>query len=143
MVTAKKAGLDGQAPTPARARPVKRVDTALEAINAKNKQALSEALSKAQAVQIPPPPVSALLVQAADKPGKGKKSKLIRDGFAMPEHEYAAIASLKRRLLALGQPAKKSEIIRGGIALLMALNDVELQAAMGEIERIKTGRPKK
>jgi hypothetical protein len=38
---------------------------------------------------------------------------------------------------------KKSELIRGGLALLASLNDAELKAAMGCVERIKTGRPKK
>src|SRR5574343_621619 len=38
---------------------------------------------------------------------------------------------------------KKSELLRGGIAVLAALNDAELKAVMGRIERIKTGRPAK
>ena len=61
----------------------------------------------------------------------------------MPEAEYALIAELKKRLTALGSEVKKSELLRGGIAVLAALNDAELKAVMGRVERIKTGRPAK
>lgn len=67
----------------------------------------------------------------------------MRDSYAMPEAEHARIGELKKRLAALGREVKKSELLRGGIALLAALNDAELKAVMGRIERIKTGRPKK
>jgi hypothetical protein len=79
----------------------------------------------------------------ADKPPKARKIKLVRDSYAMPEAEYARIGELKKRLAALGAEVKKSELLRGGIALLAALNDTELQAVMGRVERIKTGRPSK
>jgi len=79
----------------------------------------------------------------AEKLPKAKKMKLVRDSYAMPETEYARIGELKKRLAALGSEVKKSELLRGGIALLAALNDAELKAVMGRVERIKTGRPKK
>jgi hypothetical protein len=78
-----------------------------------------------------------------EKLAKPKKVKLIRDCYAMPESEYARIAEIKKRLSGLGRDAKKSEVMRGGIAVLAALNDVELKAVMARIERIKTGRPAK
>ena len=61
----------------------------------------------------------------------------------MPDTEYAQIGVLKKRLSGLGNDVKKSELLRGGIALLAALNDAELKAVMGRVERIKTGRPAK
>ncbi len=147
MATQKIAGaaepVKAEGPSP---KPAKRVDLELEAINARNKQALSEALIKVQAVKIAPPLIISVQPPMScelKKPGKTKKIKLVRDGFAMPEDEFAAIATLKRRLAALGQAVKKSELIRGGLALLASLNDAELKAAMGCVERIKTGRPKK
>lgn len=79
----------------------------------------------------------------AVKPAKAKKPRLVRDSYAMPEVEYAQIAMLKKRLAALGREARKSELLRGGIAALAAFNDDELKAVMGRIERIKTGRPAK
>ncbi|QKV57808.1 MAG: hypothetical protein HT580_11775 [Dechloromonas sp.] len=80
----------------------------LEETKARNKKALSEALVKAQAVQIPPPPVvpqvPAESAKAA-KPAKAKKVKLVRHSFSMPETEYAQIAVLKadRRFRRQGQ----------------------------------------
>ena len=76
----------------------------------------------------------------AAKPAKAKKTRLVRDSYAMPEAEYAAIAQLKKRLAG---GVKKSELLRAGIALLAGLNDADLLAAIGRIERIKTGRPAK
>lgn len=78
-----------------------------------------------------------------EKPLKTKKIKLVRDSYAMPDVEYAQIALLKKRLAGLGLDAKKSELLRAGIALLAALNEAELKAVMANVERIKTGRPAK
>lgn len=78
-----------------------------------------------------------------EKVEKPRKPKLVRDSYAMPELEYALIGELKKRLHVLGAPAKKSELLRGGIAALAALNDAELKAIMSRVERIKTGRPAK
>jgi len=82
---------------------------------------------------------------APKKPEKEKKPKLKmeRDSFTMPKAEYAQIYVLKERLVKLGQPAKKSELLRAGLMLLSALNDAELKANMAKIPAIKTGRPKK
>ncbi|WP_412478924.1 hypothetical protein [Azonexus sp. IMCC34839] len=82
-------------------------------------------------------------VEKAEKAPKARKVKLVRDSYAMPEAEYARIGELKKRLLVLGREVKKSELLRGGIAVLAALNDAELQAVMARVERIKTGRPAK
>jgi len=74
---------------------------------------------------------------------KPNKMKMARDSFTMPKDEYAQLANLKNRLAELGQPAKKSELLRAGIQLLVAMTDVRLKAAMAAIPVIKTGRPKK
>jgi hypothetical protein len=79
---------------------------------------------------------------APAKPGKVKKPKLVRDSFTMPENEYAVIAALKKRCVAAGVPAKKSEILRAAIANLAKLSDSGLLATIKRLEVIKTGRPK-
>jgi hypothetical protein len=79
----------------------------------------------------------------ADKPAKAKKVKLVRDSFTMPETEYAVIALLKKRCLAAGASAKKSEILRAAVAGLAKLSDASVVAAIGRLEVIKTGRPAK
>jgi hypothetical protein len=125
----------------------------------KHKQALVDALKKAEAARITQPlgKPSTRKVPAAKaektakpakpvkppKPEKLKKPKLVRDSFAMPEKEYAEIGGLKKRLAALKVEVKKSELLRAGVLLLTALNETELSAVVGRIERIKTGRPSK
>jgi hypothetical protein len=130
-----------------------RKPSAVDQTVAKHQKALADALEKAEAISYDPPqapkagkaakPVKAEKPAKIEKPVKPKKTKLIRDSYAMPEQEYAQIAGLKKRLSGLGNEVKKSELLRCGVAVLAALNDVELQAVVGRVERIKTGRPSK
>lgn len=136
------------AASPGKAR-TPRKPTAVEETVAKHQKVLADALVKAQAIKYDQPKVmkpetaKAAKPAKAEKPPKARKIKLVRDSYAMPEGEYARIGELKKRLASLGSEVKKSELLRGGIALLAALNDAELKAVMGRVERIKTGRPKK
>ena len=85
-------------------------------------------------------------VPVAKKPiakAKSQKVKMERDSFTMPKDEYAQLTILKARLTAMGQPAKKSELLRAGIKLLVAMSDNTLKTTLGKIPVIKTGRPKK
>lgn len=79
------------------------------------------------------------------KPVKEKtpKLKMERDSFTIPKAEYAQLYVLKERLVKLGQPAKKSELLRAGIMQLTAMTDTALKAVMSKVPTIKTGRPKK
>lgn len=81
----------------------------------------------------------------AAKPAKEKtpKLKMERDSFTMPKTEYAQLYVLKERLIKLGQPSKKSELLRAGIMQLTAMTDAALKAALSKVPAIKTGRPKK
>lgn len=129
---------------PAASKPrVARKPTQVEATVAKHQKVLADALVKAQAIKYDQPKVMKQEAAKAAKPVKAKKVKLVRDSYAMPDTEYAQIGVLKKRLSGLGSDVKKSELLRGGIAVLAALNDAELKAVMGRVERIKTGRPAK
>ncbi|MDP1658996.1 MAG: hypothetical protein Q8L73_06555 [Methylotenera sp.] len=90
-------------------------------------------------------PVAVASKTKATKPAKEKipKLKMERDSFTMPKAEYAQFYVLKERLTKLGQPAKKSELLRAGIMLLTAMTDAALKTAMSKVPTIKTGRPKK
>ena len=66
-----------------------------------------------------------------------------RDSFTMPKDEYAQLTLLKARLNSMGQPAKKSELLRAGIKLLAAMSDNTLKTTLAKIPVIKTGRPNK
>lgn len=78
-----------------------------------------------------------------DKDKHPSKPKLVRDGFTMPEHEYARIAEIKDRCLRRGIHAKKSEILRAGLLVLAGMTDSHLEQTLGRVERVKTGRPPK
>lgn len=77
------------------------------------------------------------------KKHKPEKVKMERDSFTMPKEEYAQITLMKVRLTAMGQPAKKSELLRAGIKLLAAMSDNTLKMTLAKIPVIKTGRPNK
>lgn len=81
-----------------------------------------------------------------DKPKKSvakpKKPKLVRDSFTLPKNEYQTLQDLKERSIGLGHAAKKSEILRAGIARMAALSDAALLKALRAVPALKTGRPK-
>ncbi|MFM2119973.1 MAG: hypothetical protein RL722_1441 [Pseudomonadota bacterium] len=70
------------------------------------------------------------------------KIKMVRDGFTMPELEYAQLGALKRRSLALGHGVKKGEILRAGLSVLANLDDAALLSALRAVPSLKAGRPK-
>ena len=99
---------------------------------------------EASAKVAPKKAVKATVVKAKPvKVEKAPKLKMERDSFTMPKVEYAQFAVLKERLIKLGQPAKKSELLRAGIMQLTAMTDAALKAAMIKVPTIKTGRPNK
>ena len=77
------------------------------------------------------------------KPAPSERAKLVRDGFTMPEADYALIAALKDRLHDAKREAKKSELLRAGLQALALLDAQSLAAALDRLEPVKTGRPRK
>ncbi len=74
---------------------------------------------------------------------KAVKDKLVRDSFTMPKDDHRLLKSLKRRGVAFGLNAKKSEIVRAGLKALATLTDEGLKAVLGSIPQLKLGRPRK
>lgn len=74
---------------------------------------------------------------------RGKKPKLIRDSFTLPESDYAILKELKDRCLASGLEVKKSEVLRVALIALAKQSDSKLLSAVNALPRIKTGRPTK
>lgn len=87
--------------------------------------------------------VKAALQQAAKKPKKEHKKKVVRDSFTMPQNEYSRIAEIKEICLKAKMHVKKSEVLRAGLKLLAGLDAAQLKHALGSLEKIKTGRPHK
>lgn len=81
--------------------------------------------------------------RAKAKKHEPTKPKLVRDSFTLPENDYALFATLKQRALTGGAEVKKSELVRAGLAMLVRADDAEFLKAIGLVERIKTGRPRK
>ena len=80
-----------------------------------------------------------------DKQGnsdKEKKPKLVRDSFTIPKAEYEAIDVLKSRAMAMGNAAKKSELLRAGLMALTQMNNDQFRLALSAVPTLKTGRPK-
>ncbi|MHB8785448.1 MAG: hypothetical protein ACYC5W_04350 [Thauera sp.] len=104
-------------------------------------KAPAKPVKKAVTVEAPAPAEPA-------KPAKAKKHapakpKLVRDSFTLPEDDYVLFTTLKKRALAGGAEVKKSELLRAALAMLARADDAEFLKAIGLVERIKTGRPKK
>lgn len=76
------------------------------------------------------------------KPPK-QRVRLVRDSFTMPEPDFALIAALKARAMSAQREAKKSELLRAGLHALMALDGPALVGALGRLQPLKLGRPKK
>jgi hypothetical protein len=73
----------------------------------------------------------------------GDKVRVVRDSFTMPQNDYALITSLKEKALSDGVHLKKSELLRAGLRSLSKLTTTQLKNAVADLEKIKTGRPKK
>ena len=70
------------------------------------------------------------------------KDKLVRDSFTIPKSGYLVLANLKQRAADLRKPAKKSELLRAGIASQQAMIDRAFLVALAKVPSLKTGRPK-
>ena len=79
----------------------------------------------------------------AKKLKKEHKKKVVRDSFTMPQDEYSKIAEVKAICLKAKMHVKKSEVLRAGLKLLVALNAEQLKRELDNLEKIKTGRPQK
>jgi hypothetical protein len=79
----------------------------------------------------------------ADKKPPKQRVRLVRDSFTMPEPDFELIATLKGRAMKARREAKKSELLRAGLHALMAFDGTALVAALGRLQPMKVGRPKK
>jgi hypothetical protein len=68
-------------------------------------------------------------------------TRVVRDSFSLPADDYELISAIKDRCLGLSVSITKSEAIRAGLHALQQLSDKELLSVVGELEKVKTGRP--
>ncbi|HAX23325.1 MAG TPA: hypothetical protein DCY64_23980 [Hydrogenophaga sp.] len=76
-------------------------------------------------------------------PARPQKIKMVRDSFTFPETEHKRLVEMKKRLIALGMEVKKGELVRAGLEMLASLDNLQLAKAVADVEKLKTGRPKK
>lgn len=88
-------------------------------------------------------PAAKPAAKAVKKIAAPKKVKVVRDSFSMPQDDYALIAKLKEKALAVGMPVKKSALLRAGLQLLDKSSALQLKRMISGLTPIKTGRPKK
>lgn len=89
----------------------------------------------------PPAKKTAKPLVAAAPQKAPAKPKRIRDDFAMPEADYALIATLKARCKHQGRPVKKNELLRAGLRALNAMDGVGLKAAIAVLGPAKAIKP--
>lgn len=111
--------------------------------SAKASPALTPTAAPSPSQAVTAKPVRALPAKVDKKKEKAEKVKVVRDSFTIPKNEYAQIAAMKKRAMALGLEVKKSELIRSGLALLNATSDTAFRKALGNVPTLKTGRPGK
>ena len=119
-------------PTEKKAPAVKKISVAKKTILVK-KVAAKKATKKA----------SKKTLGKSTKATKTVKTKLVRDSFAIPEKEYAALVAVKKACLKAGLEIKKTELIRIGIALVNTLTTAKIKTAQAKLTQISAGRPKK
>ena len=83
------------------------------------------------------------LKKATKRAKRDDKRKVVRDSFTMPQDEYLKIAEIKALCLKSGMHVKKSEVLRAGLKNLVKLSASQLKRSLNDLEKIKTGRPKK
>jgi hypothetical protein len=109
---------------------------------ARNKPtAVAASRARPPAVKAQRPAAAAPAVKPAKVPKLRRKP--VRDSFTMPEADFALIATLKARALAGQRETKKSELLRAGLHALATLDRATLVSALGALEPVKIGRPKK
>lgn len=82
--------------------------------------------------------------QAGSNGKKLKKPKSGSNRYKLPDDEYARLGALKQRLELLGIPVRKSGLLRAGLLLLVAMNDVQLKKAVaGLVVGESAGHPQR
>ncbi len=122
---------------------VKRAVKAPEKAPVKAVRTVAKTAAPAPTKTVTAKPAPATPAKADKKKDKPEKVKVVRDSFTIPKAEYAQIAAMKKRAMALGIEVKKSELIRAGLALLATTSDAVLRKALGNVPTLKTGRPGK
>lgn len=64
---------------------------------------------------------------------KAKKQKPAGRRYKLADDEYAQLTALKQRLESLGSSIKRSDLVRVGLLVLVAMNDEQLKRAVARV----------
>lgn len=85
---------------------------------------------------------AAVPARPSAREGAGEsRSKIVRDGFSMPEEDYRLIDEIKASCLNCGVIVTKSGILRAALRALNKLSAEEQAELLQSLVPIKTGRP--
>ena len=73
--------------------------------------------------------------------GSPKKLQHRSSRYKIPDDEYEQLTALKSRVLALGMSVKRSELLRAGLMLLVALEDVPLKKTVMKVNSVSPTVP--
>ncbi len=159
--TSKAASAKRAAPAAAKSAVKPAAKTAVKAVATPVTKAAAKPAAKPAVKQAAAPVAARSTPASADKPKaprkaaakaavpeeqvreKARKSRLVRDSFTMPEHEYEVLGQVKKSCLKAGFDIKKSELLRIGVALISQLDLATLQNVLASLPQLKTGRPRK
>jgi len=79
--------------------------------------------------------------QAGSDGKKAKKPKPESHRYKLAGDEFARLTALKLRLETLGRNVKRSELLRAGLLVLMAMNDDQLKRAVARVAGVESVSP--
>ena len=98
--------------------------------------ALDRRLPEVAAKQAPTHPGTEARALPA-KPGKAKPEKRRRESFSLTASDLNRLDALRAAMKAAGRPARKSELVRAGLAALAALDHAETIALLDALPPLK------
>lgn len=81
------------------------------------------------------------LSKNSKKSSHARKMGVIRATFSLPESAVEEIDAIRKKLAQDGHILNKSEVVRVGLAALENISERHIRAAIGDIARLKAGRP--
>lgn len=69
--------------------------------------------------------------------------KVVTKTFTLPLNEFNQISQLQKRCLSMELAIGKSEIVRAALKLLTSVDNNQLKAIVGSLEKLRAGRPPK
>ncbi len=127
-------------------KPARRRAAAAEAVLQRQQQALAEALALAQSIDYQAQPAIPPELLPRGKIAGKRKPEWVRGRYRLTPAERRQLDELKVQARSLELKVRKNELLRAGLLLLGALNEIELKAVLLRIDgvtRVPVANPRK